>query len=89
MVKLGDKGPPSSSIYIKKEKDKIADPSWSWAIGSLKIEYLINKICKALTTKVEVKPPKSAVWQKEKSLRSTQNRVAFNVGLLLSKTLIS
>ena len=45
-------------------------------------------MCKALTTKVEVKPPKSAVWQTEKSLPSTQNRVAFNVALLLSKTLI-
>lgn len=45
-------------------------------------------MCKALTTKVDVKPPKSAVWQTEKSLPSTQNRVAFNVGLLLSKTLI-
>lgn len=46
-------------------------------------------MCNALTTKVEVKPSKSAVWQKEKSLPSIQNRVAFNVGLLLSKTLIT
>lgn len=46
-------------------------------------------MCNALTTKVEVKPQKSAVWQKEKSLPSIQNRVAFNVGLLLSKTLIT